>query len=38
MLLKFKEDVTPRVLEFAKACGLEALLYPIEKAVEEKLI
>jgi len=38
MLLKFKEDVTPKVLEFAKACGLEALLYPIEKAVEEKSI
>jgi hypothetical protein len=38
MLLKFEEDVTLRVLEFAKACGLEALLYPIEKAVEEKSI
>jgi len=38
MLLKFKEDVTPRVLEFAKAYRLEVLLYPIEKAVEEKLI
>jgi hypothetical protein len=38
MLLKFKEDITPRVLEFTKAYRLEALLYPIEKAVEEKLI
>jgi hypothetical protein len=38
MLLKFKEDITPRVLEFAKAYRLEVLLYPIEKAVEEKLI
>jgi len=38
MLLKFGEYVTPKVLEFAKAYGLEALLYPIEKVVEKKLI
>jgi len=38
MLLKFGEYVTPRVLEFAEAYGLKALLYPVEKIVEEKLI
>jgi len=37
MLLKFREYVMPRVLEFTKACRLKALLYPIEKAVEKKL-
>ena len=38
MLLKFGEYITPKVLEFAKACRLKALLYPIEKVVEKKLI
>jgi len=33
MPLKFMEDITPTILEFVEACGLEGLLYSIEEAV-----
>ena len=29
------EDVTPTVLEFAEVCGLEGLLYSVEKQYEK---